>query len=65
MTRGMAVSLPEGMWRIGALLELPRDMHCSHQLPPDALGAAADVVPCSQCREVLAFMEELRVEAGS
>lgn len=65
MTRVMASSLPAGIWRLGALLELPRDMHCCHELAPDGPGAVAGGVLCAECREVLALMEELRAESKS
>ena len=55
MTKSLAVSLATGLWRLGALGELPRDMHCSHEpLTGDAATAAESRrVPsagaCSRC----------------
>lgn len=66
MTRAMSASLPTGIWRLGALLELPRDMHCSHELPPaDPAGALAGITQCVECRQVLEVMEALRAERAS
>jgi hypothetical protein len=64
MTRAMPASLPTGTWRLGALLELPRDMHCSHELVP-AEGAAGGATRCAECRQVLAVLEALRNERAS
>jgi hypothetical protein len=61
----MASSLPVGIWRLGALLELPRDMHCSHELLPDAPGARVGGAWCAECRQVLELVEELRAESAS
>ena len=65
MTRAMSASLAFGFWRLGELLELPRDMHCSHE--PPAIGAAAlsEATPCPECRQVLEVMEALRNERPS
>ena len=47
-----------GMWRLGALLELPRDMHCAHELRERGAGPGDE--PCPDCRRVLEVMEALR-----
>ena len=66
MTRVMAASLPAGIWRLGALLELPRDMYCTHELSPgDVTSGAAAALRCDECRQVIEFMEELRAEDAS
>lgn len=60
MTRSMSAALANGLWPLGALLELPRDMHCTHELPsPEALATVTD---CPDCRLVLEVMKALRSE---
>ena len=60
MTKAMSAGLAHGLWQIGALAELPRDMHCDHGL------SDAEIVPgrspCPECRRVLELIEALRNE---
>jgi hypothetical protein len=63
MTR--EASLATGLWRLGALMELPRDMHCSHEPPASDLPALGSIVQCPECRRVLEVMEALRNERPS
>jgi hypothetical protein len=65
MTRAMAASLATGLWRLGALLELPRDMHCSHEPPTIGAVAVSEATLCPECRRVLEVMEALRNERPS
>lgn len=65
MTRGMAASLATGRWRLGALVDLPRDMHCSHEPPANDAAALAGIAQCPECRRVLEVMEALRNERPS
>lgn len=65
MTRAMSASLAFGFWRLGELLELPRDMHCAHELPSSDSAALAGVASCPECRRVLEVMETLRNERPS
>ena len=60
MTRSMSAALANGLWPLGALLELPRDLHCTHELRTDEDGALAD--ECPDCRQVLDLMRALRSE---
>jgi hypothetical protein len=62
MTRSMSATLAQGLWPLGALLELPRDMHCTHELPPSGDRAAAGLPECPDCRLVLGVMSALRSE---
>ena len=59
MTRSMSAALANGLWPLGALLELPRDLHCTHELRQDEAGTA---VECPDCRLVLEVMKTLRSE---
>ena len=65
MTRVMTASLGTGLWHLGALAELPRDMHCTHETPPSDSAAAARIVQCPECRQVLDVIEALRSERPS
>ena len=60
MTKAMAIGLAQELWQLGALAELPRDMHCDHGLS-DAPGPLA-ASPCAECRRVLELIEILRKE---
>ena len=60
MTRSMSAPLANGLWPLGALLELPRDMHCTHELRIE--GARATISECPDCRRVLDVMKALRSE---
>ena len=59
MTRSMSAALANGLWPLGALLELPRDLHCTHELREDQPGAPLE---CPDCRQVLEVMKALRSE---
>jgi len=59
----MSASLAFEFWRLGELLELPRDMHCAHDLPSS--DSFAGVASCPECRRVLEVMETLRNERPS
>ena len=61
MTKALSAGLAQGLWRIGALAELPRDMHCDHGLS-DAEIAPGQSAPCPECRRVLELIEALRRE---
>jgi hypothetical protein len=57
----MSAALVNGLWPLGALLELPRDMHCDHELPAAGLPARA-AAQCPECQRVREVMEALRNE---
>jgi len=61
----MKTALTDALWRLGALLELPRDMHCGHGTPATDGEARAGAVPCPECRQVLEVMGALRNERPS
>ena len=61
----MKAALTDALWRLGALLELPRDMHCGHDAPEADGLARPGAMPCPQCRQVLEVMEALRNERPS
>ena len=61
MTKAMTAGLAHGLWQIGALAELPRDMHCDHGLS-DAEAGLGKAVLCAECRRVLELIEALRNE---
>ena len=61
----MKAALTNALWRIGALLELPRDMHCSHDVPATDGVARPGAPQCPQCRQVLEVMDALRNERPS
>ena len=61
----MKTALANTLRRLGALLELPRDMHCGHDAPEADGLARPGAVPCPQCRQVLEVMEALRNERPS
>jgi hypothetical protein len=61
MTRSTSAALANGLWPIGVLLELPRDMHCTHDLPTSDRPPAGPPV-CPDCRLVLDVMKALRSE---
>lgn len=65
MTRAITVSLATGLWHLGALGELPRDLHCSHDTPPNDAAARAVIAQCPECRRVLEVLEALRNERPS
>jgi len=65
MTRAITASLATGLWRLGVLLELPRDMHCSHEPPAGDAAAIAGIAQCPECRRVQEVMEALRNERPS
>ena len=65
MTRALAASLATGLWRLGALQELPRDMHCAHEQPAGDVVALSGIAACPECRQVLDVMEALRNERPS
>jgi hypothetical protein len=65
VTRAMSASLAFGFWRLGELLELPRDMHCSHEPPTIGAAALSEATLCPECRRVLEVMEALRNERPS
>lgn len=65
MTKAMSASLAFGLWRLGELLELPRDMHCSHEPPATGAVALSQAALCPECRRVLEVMEALRNERPS
>jgi hypothetical protein len=60
----MKSTLADALWRLGTLLELPRDMHCGHEAPADS-EARPGAVPCPECRQVLEVMDALRNERPS
>lgn len=61
----MKATLTNALWRLGTLLELPRDMHCSHGTPAIDAEARAGEAPCPECRQVLEVMNALRNERPS
>lgn len=61
VTRLMSAALANGLWPLGALLELPRDMHCTHEVPVKD-GAVSAAAQCPECRRVLEVMEALKSE---
>ena len=65
MTRAITASLATGLWRLGALVALPRDMHCSHEPPASDAAALPSIAQCPECRRVLELMEALRNERPS
>lgn len=65
MTTAMAASLASGFWRLGALAELPRDLHCSHELPASDGAALTGIAQCPECRRVREVLEALRNERPS
>ena len=65
MTRAMSASLAFGFWRLGELIELPRDMHCTHELPSSDSVAFTGLASCPECRRVLEVLETLRNERPS
>jgi hypothetical protein len=65
MTRATSASLAFGFWRLGELVELPRDMHCSHEPPTIGAATLSEAIPCPECRRVLEVMEALRNERPS
>ena len=60
----MKATLADALWKLGALLELPRDMHCGHVAPADG-EARAGSAPCPECRQVLEVLDALRNERPS
>jgi hypothetical protein len=60
----MKATLADTLWGLGALLELPRDMHCGHAAPSDD-EARPGSVPCPECRQVLEVLDALRNERPS
>ena len=58
-------ALTNALWRLGALLELPRDMHCGHATPAGDGEATTGEAPCPECRQVLEVMNALRNERPS
>ena len=60
----MKAALTNALWRLGTLVELPRDMHCDHVAETDD-APKPGAVPCPQCRQVLEVMEALRNERPS
>ena len=61
----MKAALTNALWRLGALLELPRDLHCVHDVPKTDDVAGPGAVPCPQCRQVFEVMQALRNERPS
>lgn len=61
MAKAMTTGLAHGLWQIGALAELPRDMHCDHGVS-DAEVGLGKAAPCEECRRVLELIETLRNE---
>jgi hypothetical protein len=62
MTKALTAGLAQGLWQIGALAELPRDMHCDHGLSEAAEIGPGSSAPCVECRRVLEMIEALRNE---
>ena len=58
-------SLTDALWGLGALVELPRDMHCAHALPEADGELRTGTVPCPECRLVFAVLDALRNERPS
>ena len=61
----MKTALQNAFWRLGTLVELPRDMHCVHVTEDRDGVARMGTVPCPECRQVLEVMEALRNERPS
>jgi hypothetical protein len=61
----MTKTLMDALWQLGTLVELPRDMHCAHELAEKEGAVRSSSVPCPECRQVLEVMEALRNERPS
>ena len=61
----MKIALTNALWRLGTLIELPRDMHCCHESPARDGEAQPGAAPCPECRQVLEVMNALRNERSS
>ena len=61
----MKRTLTDELWQLGALVELPRDMHCAHG-PAEKDGLApAGSASCPECGQVAEVLEALRNERPS
>ena len=58
-------SLVDALWGLGTLAELPRDMHCAHELDEKDGMLSAQSVACPECRRVAEVLEALRSERPS
>ena len=61
----MKIGLADALWGLGALVELPRDMHCAHAAPEKDGALRVGAVPCPECRQVLEVLDALRNERAS
>jgi hypothetical protein len=61
----MTRSLTDELWHLGALVEIPRDMHCTHGATDRDGVVQPGPGPCPECRQLAEVLEALRSERPS